>query len=129
MVSFETIAQTIEARKIVGYITDKDFASYVNSIYDNKHFFGSDNATDGKINEKFFARGYETECAFSDDRYDDDINRYFDMCLTAADEQGTALLTARIYRRYDGLVKPETVTVYRNGCTEELAHSLEHFFG
>lgn len=272
MVSFDTIAQTIEAKKIVGYITDKDFNSYVNSIYDNKYYFKSDNVTSEKINDKsaaelsqayeasfgraevkgvdinscytvlpepnavmiltnciikysdgsalelelvknydnrfltsalgfsgndsgaakkfvncfnlvssksgdidlitknvleriftrpesadnsdlsltehfitkrfapeyaeevgksaaeFFAKGYETECVFSDDRYDD-INRYFEMYLTAADEQGTALLTARIYRRYDGLVKPETVTVYRNGCTEELAYSLEHFFG
>lgn len=273
MVSFETIAQSLEARKVVGYIVNKDFTSYVNSIFDNKYFFRAENATSEKINAKsaeellqayeasfgsekvknidigssysllpepnavmiltnckieytdgsvlelemvknydnrfltsalgfsgddsvaakdfvscfnlfssksgtndfvnktvleriftrhgsadnsdksitehfiterfapeyaqevgksaaeFLAKGYETECAFSDDRYDDDINRYFDMYLTAADEQGTALLCARIYRRYDGLLKPETVTVYRNGCTDELAQGLEHFFG
>lgn len=273
MVSFETIAQSIEARKVVGYIVNKNFTSYVNSIYDNKYFFMAENATSEKINEKsadellqayeasfgrakvknidigssysllpepnavmiltnciieyengsvlelelvknydnrfmtsalgfsaddsdaagkfvscfnlfssksgyndfvnktileriftltesadnrnmlliekftaerfapefadevgksvadFFAKGYVTECEFSDDRYDDDINRYFHMYLTAADEQGTALLCARIYRRYDGLVKPESVTIYTNGCTDELAQDLEHFFG
>ncbi|MGN0700468.1 MAG: hypothetical protein ACI4J8_05645, partial [Oscillospiraceae bacterium] len=83
----------------------------------------------GKSAAEFLSKGYVTECEFSDDRFDDDINRYFDMYLTAADEQGTALLSARIYRRYDGLVKPESVTIYRNGCTDELAQDLEHFFG
>lgn len=78
---------------------------------------------------EFFAKGYVTECSFGEDRYDKNLNRYFDMYLTAKDGQGTALLTARIYRRYDGLVKPESVTVFRNGCSVEMAQSLESFFG
>ncbi|MGN1422275.1 MAG: zf-HC2 domain-containing protein [Oscillospiraceae bacterium] len=78
---------------------------------------------------EFFANNYVTECSFTEDRYDENLDRYFIMYLTAKDEQGTALLTARIYRRYDGLVKPEAVTVYRNGCSDKLALSLEHFFG
>lgn len=78
----------------------------------------------------FYEKGYAvTDCIFTADDYDDEINRYFDMYLTAADEQGTAVMTARIYRGYDGFIKPETITVYRNGCTDELAESLEHFFG
>ncbi|MGN0700617.1 MAG: zf-HC2 domain-containing protein, partial [Oscillospiraceae bacterium] len=52
MVSFETIAQSIEARKVVGYIVNKDFTSYVNSIYDNKFFFMAENVTSEKKNEK-----------------------------------------------------------------------------
>ncbi|MGN0650743.1 MAG: zf-HC2 domain-containing protein [Oscillospiraceae bacterium] len=78
---------------------------------------------------EFFAKGYVTECTFSEDRYDENLNRYFDMYLTARDGQGTALLTARIYRRYDGLVKPESVTVFKDACSDELALSLERFWG
>lgn len=273
MVSFETIAQSAEARKVVGYIVDKDFRSYVNSIYDN----GLSQRTDSDIYEKilqknadelskayeaafgdaevkavnisssytvpsvpgsyvvwtkcsieyqngyllelglsksydnrfsaaagpaigkdkttaetfckcfnlinnmngrndmttksilerlytrsepidsdqlqitadlisnrfapaysdemkqsateFFGKGYTTECVLGEDRYDEELNRYFDMYLTAEDGQGTALLTARIYRGYDGFIKPDSVSVYRNGCSEELARSLENFFG
>lgn len=78
---------------------------------------------------EFFAKGYITECSFSEDRYDENLSRYFDMYLTARDGQGTALLTTRIYRRYDGLVKPESVTIFRDACSDELALNLEHFLG
>lgn len=78
---------------------------------------------------EFFGKGYTTECVLGEDRYDEELNRYFDMYLTAEDGQGTALLTARIYRGYDGFIKPDSVSVYRNGCSEELARSLENFFG
>lgn len=70
-----------------------------------------------------------TDCVFTEDDYDENINRYFDMYLTAEDEQGTAVMTARVYRGYDGFIKPDSVTVFRNGCSDELAESLEHFFG
>ena len=79
---------------------------------------------------KFYKTGCAvTDCVFTEDDYDENINRYFDMYLTAEDEQGTAVMTARVYRGYDGFIKPDSVTVFRNGCSDELAESLELFFG
>lgn len=78
----------------------------------------------------FYEKGYAvTGCVFTEDDYDEDIVRYFDMYLTAQDEQGAAVMKARIYRGYDGFIKPDSITVYRNGCSDELAQSLENFFG
>lgn len=67
MVSFETIAQSAEARKVVGYIVDKDFRSYVNSIYDN----GLSQRTDSDFFEKILQKNADElskayEAAFGD---------------------------------------------------------------
>lgn len=78
---------------------------------------------------EFFTKHYITECTFSEDRYDENNNRYFDMYLTARDGQGAALMTTRIYRRYDGLVKPDSVIIFKDACSDELVLSLEEFWG
>lgn len=73
-----------------------------------------------------------TDVYFSYPRFDSkkDMN-YYDLTIEAEDSKGTAVMTARIYYDYMGLIPPEkdSIKIYSDNCTPELEKALYNFFG
>lgn len=80
--------------------------------------------------KKGVKNGYTiTDCTIGDDMFDEEFNRYFNIWITARDGSGTAVYKGRVYRQWEGFLPPQEVTVYSDGCTDELTESLAKMFG
>ena len=80
----------------------------------------------------FYEKGYLIEDCVLDLRYDEERKMlYNDMTLIAKDTQGTAIMKTRLYTTYEGLIPPteDDITIYTDGCTEELAEDFAKLFG
>lgn len=80
----------------------------------------------------FYEKGYLIEDCVLDLRYDKERKMlYNDMTLIAKDTQGTAIMKTRLYTTYEGLIPPteDDITIYTDGCTEELAEDFAKLFG
>ena len=80
----------------------------------------------------FYEKGYLIEDCVLDLRYDKERKMlYNDMTLIAKDAQGTAIMKTRLYTTYEGLIPPteDDITIYTDGCTEELAEDFAKIFG
>ena len=94
-----------------------------------------DPACKARIREQFLAfyqNGYLIKkCSLSEVEFDHDTKSlFYSIYITAADDQGTALLTARIPFTVNGLCPqdPAQNKVYPDGCSEALADDLRNLF-
>lgn len=72
-----------------------------------------------------------TEMDISDLHYDAErVQFYYEVTFKAEDSQGGAVLKTRLTESPDMLIPPdlEMCSVYTDGCTDELADALLHFF-
>lgn len=92
-------------------------------------------AYDERLNKSmtaFYQKDYLVEDCILTLRYDEEKQMlYHEAVLIAGDAQGTAIMKTRFYSTYEGLIPPEEemITIYSDGCTEELAEDLAHLFG
>lgn len=79
----------------------------------------------------YFEAGYiSPEFSLSTPRYDTAKEQfYYVFTLTGQDAEGTALMTGHIYYDYKGMLPPEDVTIYPDGCTPALTDAMLHLFG
>lgn len=81
----------------------------------------------------FLEKGYTiTNCICSDPHFDEEKGMlYYEFSVNAEDAQGSAILQTRIYMDYRGLYPPAETdsSVFKDGCSEELAKELRHIFG
>lgn len=80
----------------------------------------------------FYGQDYIiTEMDISDLHYDAErVQFYYEVTFKAEDSQGSAVLKTRLTESPDRLIPPdlEMCAVYTDGCTDELADALLHFF-
>ncbi len=92
-------------------------------------------AYDEQINKSmtaFYQKDYLVEDCMLTLRFDEEEQMlYYETVLVTEDAEGTAIMKTRLYQTYEGLIPPEEdmITIYQDGCTEELAVDLANFFG
>ncbi|MBR6617107.1 MAG: zf-HC2 domain-containing protein [Oscillospiraceae bacterium] len=81
---------------------------------------------------EFYHKEYLVEDCILTLRFDDEKQMlYHEAILIASDAQGTAIMKTRLYTTYEGLIPPteDDITIYTDGCTEELAENFAKIFG
>lgn len=119
ILSSSTFESTIKSKYIMKIYTGMFHEQYINDVTAGKNAFSE--------------TGFDIiNVYFSNYRFDELENMlYYDMTMRAEDEKGTAVMAFRIYYDYMGLYPPEKddITVFTNGCTDELEQALYNFFG